>query len=97
MGPILILNVVACLGGLRIETWEESTLCTSEGDDARADASASLRAVRLRGEGPILALLVIKVGLIVSSRGGPAKAGTTWVDRRRRDMENMIMVWLSCF
>lgn len=84
--------VVACLGGLRTERWEESTLCTSARDDAWADASASLRAVELRGEAPISTRFVTKVGLIVSSRGGTrraVKAGTVWVDRRRRSRGGM--------
>lgn len=39
----------------------------------------------------MLTLLVSKVGLIVSSRGGAVIAAMTWIDRKRNIMENMIV------
>lgn len=45
-----------------------------------------------------LTLLVSEAGLIDTSRGGAANDNTRWVDRRRRDMENMMIESRSyCF
>lgn len=89
-GSNLSSMVIACLGGLRTETWEEGTPCTPARDSARADASDSLRAVELRGEAPISAVLATKVGFIVSS-GRAANAATFWIERRRSGRENMMI------
>ena len=61
----------------------------------RADKSASVRAVVLRGEGLILMLLASKEGL-TSRRGGAANAATIWTDRRKEDRKNMTCGRWSC-
>ena len=71
-------------------------LWTPAWESARADASASLRAVELRGEVPILTLLATRVGWIISSRGEAANAATILIDRIRKGTENMITDCWSC-
>ena len=94
-GDHLMLVVVACLGGVRAKTWEEGILCTLA--SARAEASASLRAVELSGEVPISTVLATKAGLNVSSGGGAANAASFWIERRRRrGRESMMTQYRSC-
>ena len=70
-------------------------LCRPATEIASANESASVRAVELRGEGPILMLPATEEGLIIP-RGGAANAATIWTDKRKDDTKNMTTGRWSC-
>ena len=70
-------------------------LCRAATDIAWADESASVKAVRLRGEGPILMLPATEEGLIIP-RDGAANAATIGTDKRKEDTKTMSVERWSC-